>query len=119
MFTTAGAFANTITCSNAKQNLSYSYRLSNGGAYIETTTLTFNGLTQTKMNNNGGNIDIQFSQKKIISQNQPRNGAGKSITYALAQGHVQVEDGAAFSEWVICEEVTQSNCHGPNGRPCP
>jgi hypothetical protein len=107
----AGAFANSETCSSADQSLSYSYFRSNGGAFIENESLTFKGQTEENINHQGEALDLKISHEQQIDK------VGTQVNYTatmikLMEG--SVGSGAQlqkFSEWVLCEEIVTPVCH--------
>ncbi len=106
LFVSSLAFADNISCSNAKQDFSYTERTSNGGAAMDTGSIRYKGLTQVMTNPLTGSLDIKLSYSVVMSQ----DGA-KQVVAALASGNVSTGGQTqSFSEWVICDEQKFKQC---------
>jgi hypothetical protein len=105
------ALADTVTCSNADQSLSYSRVTGNGGAWIDLSTLRYREHSAENRRPHDQGFTLALSDRRELASS-PIEGGILRIAAARATGSLEAAgEWIGFDEWVVCREERFPMCH--------
>ncbi len=109
-FPLASAWGNSITCMNADGSFNYYHETSNGGAPLEITTLTYQGMSIGLDSPGNNSVGIEFTKKKVL-ETVKTEGHTRVTFSTRAVGEFTYQDKrVTFSEWAVCREDLHPIC---------